>query len=83
MFEVVKPVVQDNVTPVFLFGNDPDELLALLDPAAVQDAGISQATLDYYNANVRPESLAHDVVGYAMGGLQCLVTNPRIRHVQS
>lgn len=69
MFDVVKPVVQDNVTPVFLFGNDPDELLASLDPAAVQDAGISQATLDYYRANVKPESLAHGVVGYAMGGL--------------
>ncbi|MGR6496936.1 hypothetical protein IYR97_08015 [Pseudomonas fulva] len=68
MFEVVRPVVQDLVTPVFLFGNDPDELLALLDPAAVKNAGISQATLDYYKANVRPESFAYGVVGYAMGG---------------
>ncbi len=68
MFEVVKPVVQDKVTPVFLFGDNPDELLALLDSAAVKNAGISQATLDYYKANVRPESLAYGVVGYAMGG---------------
>lgn len=68
MFDVVKPVVQDKVTPVFLFGDHPDELLAHLDPAAVQDAGVSQATLDYYKANVKPESLAHGVVGYAMGG---------------
>lgn len=68
MFDVVKLVVQDKVTPVFLFGDNPDELLALFDPAAVQDAGVSKATLDYYKANVRPESLAHGVVGYAMGG---------------
>ena len=68
MYAVVRPVVQDKVTPVFLFGNDPGELIAFLDPAAVQDAGISQTTFDYYMANVRPESLAHGVVGYAMGG---------------
>lgn len=68
MYEVVKPVVGDTVTPVFLFGDNPQELLAHLDPEAVSRAGVEQATFDYYASKVRPESLAYGIVGYAMGG---------------
>lgn len=68
MYEVVKPVVGDTVTPVFLFGDNPQELLAHLDPEAVRKAGVEQATLDYYVSKLRPESLAYGIVGYAMGG---------------
>lgn len=68
MYQVVKPVVGDTVTPVFLFGNNPQELLAHLDPEAVRKAGVEQATFDYYASKVRPESLAYGIVGYAMGG---------------
>ena len=68
MYEVVKPVVGDTVTPIFLFGDNPQELLAHLDPEAVRKAGVEQATFDYYASKVRPESLAYGVVGYAMGG---------------
>lgn len=68
MYEVVKPVVGDTVTPVFLFGDNPQELLAHLDHEAVRKAGVQQATFDYYVRKLRPESLAYGVVGYAMGG---------------
>ncbi|MDM9589493.1 hypothetical protein [Pseudomonas asiatica] len=68
MYEVVRPVVGDTVTPVFLFGDNPQELLAHLDPEAVRKAGVEQATFDYYASKVRPESLAYGIVGYAMGG---------------
>lgn len=68
MYTVVRPVVGDIVTPIFLMGSNPQEFLDSLDPVAVQAAGVSKATIDYYVANLRPESLSHGVVGYAMGG---------------
>lgn len=68
MYKVVKPVVGDAVTPIFLFGNDPDELLKALDPLAVKEAAIESPTFDYFVARVRPESQAYGINGYAMGG---------------
>ena len=68
MFEVVKPVVGDTVTPVFLFGNNAAELMASLDPEAVKEAGIGQATFDYFVSKLIPDSQVHGVVGYAIGG---------------
>ena len=68
MFDVVKPVVGDAVTPVFLFGNNAAELMASLDPEAVKEAGIGQATFDYFVSQVIPDSQVHGVVGYAIGG---------------
>lgn len=68
MFKVVEPVVGREVTPVFLIGNAPSELMASLDHEAVKKAGIPKATFDYFLANLHPDSLEHGVVGYAMSG---------------
>lgn len=68
MFKVVKPVVGDTVTPVFLVGNNAAELMAFLNPVAVQEAGIGQETFDYFASKLIPESQVHGVVGYAIGG---------------
>lgn len=58
----------DAVTPVFLFGNNAAELMAYLDPEAVKEAGIGQATFDYFVSKLIPDSQVHGVVGYAIGG---------------
>ncbi|MFI8376181.1 hypothetical protein ACIGCH_19150 [Pseudomonas helleri] len=68
MFEVVKPVVGDTVTPVFLFGDNAAELMDFLNPVVVQEAGIGQATFDYFVSKLIPDSQVHGVVGYAIGG---------------
>ncbi|MQT93091.1 hypothetical protein [Pseudomonas helleri] len=68
MFEVVKPVVGDTVTPVFLFGDNAAELMGFLNPVVVQEAGIGQATFDYFVSKLIPDSQVHGVVGYAIGG---------------
>lgn len=68
MFEVVKPVLGDTVTPVFLIGDNAAELMTFLDPVAVQEAGIGQETFDYYVSKLIPDSQVHGVVGYAIGG---------------
>lgn len=68
MFEVVKPVVGELVTPIFIRGDAPSTLISAVNPVAAEQTGIGQATLDYYLANLRPESHDHGVVGYALGG---------------
>lgn len=68
MFEVVRPVVGDAVTPIFLFGNDPDELMKYIDHDAVKQAGVEEGAFDYYVGKLRPESLKYGVLGYAIGG---------------
>ena len=69
MFEVVKPVLGDLVTPIFLFGNDSAELMKSLNPEAVEQAGIEGVTFDYYVTKLKPESQAYGVLGYAIGGV--------------
>jgi hypothetical protein len=68
MFKVVEPVVGDAVTPVFIMGDEPLKFMSDVDSEAVKAAGVKEETMRYYLTNLKPESKAFNVVGYAMGG---------------
>lgn len=68
MFEVVSPVVGQQVTPIFLISDKPDELPKSLDASAVAKAGVREDTLSYYTKNLRPDLTRYGINGYAMGG---------------
>ena len=69
MFDVVAPVLQQRVTPVFMKGDKPAEFAASIDPKAALKAGIKQDTLDYYTSKILPNALTHGIKGYAIGGV--------------
>lgn len=68
MFKVVEPVVGGAVTPVFILGDDPTQFVANMDYEAVKAADVKEETLRYFLTNLKPESKAYGLVGYAMGG---------------
>jgi hypothetical protein len=68
MFEVVKPVVGDKVTPIFILGDDSASLMSSVDQAQALSAGVAQETLAYYLANLKPDAYSHGILGYALGG---------------
>lgn len=69
MYQVVKPVFATReVTPIFILGDNVAEFMGNLSQEAVMGSAIPEETFRYYLANLRPESKAHGVVGYAMGG---------------
>lgn len=68
MFKVVEPVLGNAVTPVFIMGDAPVRFVADMDYAAVRAAGVKEETLRYYMNNLKPESKAYGLVGYAMSG---------------
>lgn len=69
MFNVVKPVVGDLVTPIFLIGDDSGGFSKYLDPIAVEAAGVDQGAFAYYESKIQPDSIDHQVRGYAIGGI--------------
>jgi hypothetical protein len=68
MFKVVEPVLGTAVTPIFIMGDEPLKFMADVDSEAVVAADVKEETMRYYLTNLKPESKAFNVVGYAMGG---------------
>ncbi len=68
MYRVVEPVLGTAVTPVFIKGDEPLRFVADMDINAVKAAGVKEETMRYYLTNLKPESKAYGINGYAMSG---------------
>lgn len=68
MFNVVSPVIGQNVTPVFILADNPGEFEKAIDTAAAAKAGVSDDALRYYTRHLKPDVVQYGIKGYAMGG---------------